>query len=1381
MKFTKSETRRKLKNKIEASFLAVILILMFFSSLSWVSATYTVQYPYMPPDLKGDANNDGFVDVFDATIVANAIGSVLGDPNWDPRADLNCDSIVDVFDAVIISQNAGHSEGAPIAYSTRFHFTVPNDGNLSVCYYVLARVYFPFDDSMHNLHFYATTTTTGDLVQHVKLDGSSKTGSGSSVNINLGNKYGGYHLLEFEFIESTGDGSLSFYVLRDGQYAWLSRFRVYVPNYSVNKYEYQVMTNARCSINDDYFLIGCANDSIDNVHLSSTVLENSKWNCSPYDTIYALEDRFCYPMGNRDGSTAYQISFDFGKTNATGLLDFQYVSWSKQTDRIGLPRFSLIPGQTPIYNDTIAQDGDILNVSGPQCSAIELGEFTDAPQTMPTGNSLYIRVAGYDYSDDGANAYCYFKLCDVNVKINATTMLSFWMWVYKTPQSNGHIFIDGNFTLSLGNAHTLRDVMPNGTYLVDQFGERVHPGDHFAPWGSWQHYMLNLSSLCGRTLTYLMVAYDDGIEASGRGGNDQFRAYFDGVQIYDAQDQPAVTVDINTSGSPIPSGSVALVYSAYSNELVSSTNISCSSVLCKALWGKVNIYLCNAGGVWWASGDLQIKPNGWNTVAANVSTPTPKARVYVTWVDMSDNTVHPVSGGQVTDYYSGGNTFVSTNDRGIANLALSTNDRGQNYILAQYTAADGSVFTSGEEFVNATLNKFAVLNLAVSAPSISGTLIKSDGQYFEPLFQAIALNENGELETNFMWTPYFNLLGTYYSLSTRVNDGWNIIARWNASALVSYWILNDTSNNRLVLYTHENITYTYEDYLPYPECYSVQVNGPTLATYAVYNNNSGPTEYMAFQQKYEPLAVNLTDYEYNDGYRDLAYIAQCGDGDPDGSYSTFDGIYQLNALIDESSTVNGMDIVGLYVVGYARVDSAVDYLLDQGAVSLYQLYEAYAPDGPLLGEVQSFNSGNHTTGVDAISFTLHGYNCVYTSRVVDFSANGYVGLASMFVCGSSNTSYYRNICDVYLNASSWLLNNAANYPALSFYSFEQDSATQSMRSTLLKRQACCQAALAQIANATMSAAVDPTWNDNKNGDCPWNWDSWYDKIVRPSFCSSTYSSLCIDNYEDSLYMQTVQAYIQGLEQGSIRQNCTFIDIRASAVQFLWVDGEPALQRTITYRAMNGEYYTFEETHSGDLNGPGLKKFKVEIWEGSGTFQKAIHIVAITMSIYGLISYAYGLYSPQCFAIVGTLETPGAFSIASITVSIFDSGLIGALKSVGITVAKAVESPIFDFLLGLDGLSASSACALAAVVSAAIIGVSVFFIARAIAMECGASPQMADYIGGIFGLGAAAIFLGIAATSLDFAGVMMTIAIAAIAACVFFIAIFIILLWIVIHS
>jgi hypothetical protein len=47
----------------------------------------------------------------------------------------------------------------------------------------------------------------------------------------------------------------------------------------------------------------------------------------------------------------------------------------------------------------------------------------------------------------------------------------------------------------------------------------------------------------------------------------------------------------------------------------------------------------------------------------------------------------------------------------------------------------------------------------------------------------------------------------------------------------------------------------------------------------------------------------------------------------------------------------------------------VGYLLDQGAATLYQLYEAYGV--PSLNDIEDFQSGNHA-GADAISFCLHG-------------------------------------------------------------------------------------------------------------------------------------------------------------------------------------------------------------------------------------------------------------------------------------------------------------------------------------------------------------------------------------------------------------------------
>lgn len=55
--------------------------------------------------LIGDVNGDGTVDIYDAILLANAINSMPGGPNWNPNADLNGDNVVDIYDALAL---AGH-------------------------------------------------------------------------------------------------------------------------------------------------------------------------------------------------------------------------------------------------------------------------------------------------------------------------------------------------------------------------------------------------------------------------------------------------------------------------------------------------------------------------------------------------------------------------------------------------------------------------------------------------------------------------------------------------------------------------------------------------------------------------------------------------------------------------------------------------------------------------------------------------------------------------------------------------------------------------------------------------------------------------------------------------------------------------------------------------------------------------------------------------------------------------------------------------------------------------------------------------------------------------------------------------------------------------
>jgi len=93
---------------------------------------------------------------------------------------------------------------------------------------------------------------------------------------------------------------------------------------------------------DDYFLKGYADDFIDDVHVDGLVWQDWMWDMGEYGAIYAWGDGFCYPLGNLENNTglnAYSISFKFGEKWAAGLLDFQYISWTKQQGRIGLPKF----------------------------------------------------------------------------------------------------------------------------------------------------------------------------------------------------------------------------------------------------------------------------------------------------------------------------------------------------------------------------------------------------------------------------------------------------------------------------------------------------------------------------------------------------------------------------------------------------------------------------------------------------------------------------------------------------------------------------------------------------------------------------------------------------------------------------------------------------------------------------------------------------------------------------------------------------------------------------------------------------------------------------------------------------------------------------------
>jgi hypothetical protein len=323
----------KKRKEVAALVLALMIFLSMLYSLPLVSAAYTVENPYMPPEIKGDFNCDGYVDSSDFFLFVYAYQS----GEYHPLYDLDNDGDIDASDFFIFIQcyNADETEGPPVAYSTTFDFTVPDDGNNEVWYYVLARVYVP--SGLSGQHFYFVASAD-DSIQHVKLDVLfSKAGSGSSVNIDLGTLSSGYHLIEFEFIEVSGGGWLNFHVATaTGNYAWLSRFRIYVPNYSDTKYEYTVKTNTYFPPTDYYYLGGYADDYISEVYLGvGCIYHDWEWNSqSGIGDIFRWD--FMYPLGTLSSWNDVKLTYGNKKD---GVLDFQYLSRTLQQDRIGKPKF----------------------------------------------------------------------------------------------------------------------------------------------------------------------------------------------------------------------------------------------------------------------------------------------------------------------------------------------------------------------------------------------------------------------------------------------------------------------------------------------------------------------------------------------------------------------------------------------------------------------------------------------------------------------------------------------------------------------------------------------------------------------------------------------------------------------------------------------------------------------------------------------------------------------------------------------------------------------------------------------------------------------------------------------------------------------------------
>jgi len=324
-------------------FVGMLLLLTFLNPILSTSAEYTVDHASFPPDLPGDVNNDACVNVLDLIHVARALSSEFQDEWWDPTADVNDDGRVNVLDLINIAASWKKKysiPSTPVAYSIDFEFSVPDDGDNAIHYYIICRFYVPSSLDSSELFFVASVD---DWVIKVWIDsdlvheGDTSDPPCQSVNVSLGILNEGYHILEMEYVEKWSDGRLYFYLATNGEYAQLDRFRIYVPNYGDSEQRYTVKTRTYFP-GDNFFLWGYADDFIDDVYIDAGMIwRDWEWDSKEgiISDIYAWD--FMYPLGWLDNW--HNITFTFGEIWGSGVLDFQYLSQTTQQAKFRGPKF----------------------------------------------------------------------------------------------------------------------------------------------------------------------------------------------------------------------------------------------------------------------------------------------------------------------------------------------------------------------------------------------------------------------------------------------------------------------------------------------------------------------------------------------------------------------------------------------------------------------------------------------------------------------------------------------------------------------------------------------------------------------------------------------------------------------------------------------------------------------------------------------------------------------------------------------------------------------------------------------------------------------------------------------------------------------------------
>lgn len=177
------------------------------------------------------------------------------------------------------------------------------------------------------------------------------------------------------------------------------------------------------------------------------------------------------------------------------------------------------------------EDGNLTNIPEQDIVLVKkaVGSLERVTQSPKIGNYA-LRFTGSDNSTS-LNSYVYLKLAAVSIPIKEGTILSYDI-APLTPLGK-HIAVD----LLLDDGTYLRD-----KGIHDQGGVRIHPAAQatrtFFPQDRFTNVRANLSSLQGRTIKSLLIAYDDpGTEGGTSNPQGFFNAQIDEIFIFEPKEE----------------------------------------------------------------------------------------------------------------------------------------------------------------------------------------------------------------------------------------------------------------------------------------------------------------------------------------------------------------------------------------------------------------------------------------------------------------------------------------------------------------------------------------------------------------------------------------------------------------------------------------------------------------------------------------------------------------------------------------------------------------------------------------------------------------------------------------------------------------------------